>query len=257
MGIYIYRSRFFHKRRRGFLLTCKGVWDNMIKAVVFDVDNTLYSYTKAHETAFNALTAYGEKRLGLSRDSFEKLHQETEHKLKEYMGDVAALHNRCIRYQVMLESRGLPLYPHVLEMNDLYWDTLLRAAVPFSGALKAVKMLKEQGMRIGIGTDMTARIQFRKLEVLGFLPYIDFLVSSEETGAEKPDPALFARCVEKAGCGKQECLFVGDSLKKDVSGAVSAGLKAVWYHPEDSGVREDGPPEITDMMQLLQIVTGP
>lgn len=225
----------------------------MIKTVIFDVDNTLYSYTKAHAVAFAALSEYAEKNLGLSPGIFENLHEKTFVEMKEYMGNVAAVHNRLIRYQIMLESRGLPLYPHVLEMNDLYWDTLIEASVPSAGAPEAIKMLRHQGIRIGIGTDMTARVQFKKLTKLELLPYIDFLVSSEETGVEKPAPAFFARCVEKAGCEAEECLFVGDNLKKDVKGAMDAGLKAVWYCP-DGYEPQVNVPQITDMMRLPQMV---
>ncbi len=204
----------------------------MIKAVIFDVDNTLYNFTKAHKAAFRALAAYADERLGLSGESFERLHRETAEELRAYMGEVAALHNRCIRYQVMLEKLGLPLYPHVLEMEGFYWDTLLKEAVPSANAKETLRSLKDRGIRIGVGTDMTARMQFRKLEMLGMLAYVDFLVSSEEAGAEKPALSFFARCVEKAGFGKKECLFVGDSLRKDVLGALDAGLQAVWYGPE-------------------------
>lgn len=227
----------------------------MIKAVIFDVDDTLYSYKKAHAEAFAALTEYAGKNLGLAPKNFEDLHEKINCELKAYMGDVAAVHNRLIRYQNMLESKGLPLYPHVLEMDKIYWDTLIRASVPSDGASDAMKALKDQGIRIGIGTDMTARIQFRKLTKLGLLPYIDFLVSSEEAGAEKPDPALFARCMEKAGCRARECLFVGDSLKKDVLGAMAAGMQAVWYRPDGSGEQEDVL-RITNMRQLPQTVSA-
>ncbi len=223
----------------------------MIKTVIFDVDNTLYSYTEAHKEAFKALTAYAEEKLGLSQEDFEKLHQDTEKELRAYMGNVAALHNRCIRYQVMLERRGIPLYPHVLKMNDLYWNRLLEAAEPSDGALDTIKALKGQGIRIGIGTDMTARVQFLKLETLGILSYVDFLVSSEEAGAEKPEQAFFARCVEKAGCGADECLFVGDNLTKDVLGAVDAGLHGVWYCPKGAGKTADVL-QITELLQLLE-----
>ncbi len=223
----------------------------MIKTVIFDVDNTLYSYTEAHKEAFKALMAYAEEKLGLSQEDFEKLHQDTEKELRAYMGNVAALHNRCIRYQVMLERRGIPLYPHVLKMNDLYWNRLLEAAEPSDGALDTIKALKGQGIRIGIGTDMTARVQFLKLETLGILSYVDFLVSSEEAGAEKPEQAFFARCVEKAGCGADECLFVGDNLTKDVLGAVDAGLHGVWYCPKGAGKTADVL-QITELLQLLE-----
>lgn len=224
----------------------------MIKAVIFDVDNTLYSYTKAHKKAFAELSEYAEKELGLSLEAFESLQKKAETELKEYMGDVAAIHNRIIRYQNMLENRGLPLYPHALEMERIYWDTLIGAAEPSEGAQRAMKALKKQGIRIGIGTDMTARTQFRKLTGLGLLPYVDFLVSSEEAGAEKPSPRFFARCVKKAGCEKEACLFVGDSLKKDVLGAMDAGLQAVWYRP-DGYEEQVKVPQITSLLQLPKL----
>lgn len=225
----------------------------MIKAVIFDVDDTLYNYTKAHEKAFEVLLDYADRELGLPRETFEELQQKTHAGLRASIGEVSAIHNRCIRFQMILESRGLPLSPHVLKMYDLYWDTLIEASVPSSGAPEAVRQLKERGIRIGIGTDMTARMQFKKLEALGLLPDIDFIVSSEEAGVEKPEAAFFALCVRKAGCKREECLFIGDSLKKDVQGAVSAGLKAAWYRPEGKEEREDVL-QITDMQQLPELV---
>ena len=50
-------------------------------------------------------------------------------------------------------------------------------------------------------------------------------------GAEKPNPRLFLECVRKAGVPAGECLFIGDSLAKDVRGATDAGLQAFLYAP--------------------------
>ncbi len=224
----------------------------MIKTVVFDIDNTLYSFDRAHSAALEALISYAGQKLGMDRETFMSALKETQQRLEEYIGDKAAVHNRTIRFQNLLESRGLSLYPHVLEMDSVYWDTLIVSSVPSPGALETIKELKERGIRIGIGTDMTARVQFRKLEFLGLLPYVDFFVSSEEAGAEKPDPALFARCVEKAGCAAQECLFVGDNRKKDILGAREAGLRAVWYCPQGCPEEADTP-VISDLRQLLRM----
>ena len=89
--------------------------------------------------------------------------------------------------------------------------------------------LKKRGIRIGIGTDMTAYVQYKKLSALGLYSYIDFIVTSEEAGAEKPDPHLFDICVEKTGFSANECAFIGDSLKKDVEGSTKCGLRGIWY----------------------------
>ncbi|MCD8050362.1 MAG: HAD-IA family hydrolase [Clostridiales bacterium] len=203
----------------------------MIKVVIFDIDNTLYSFDAAHQVAFAALLDYAQRELDIAPDEFRRLHKEMNQELKGRMGNCAAIHNRLIRYQNILERLDKPI-GHALRMSDLYWNTLLDVMQPSPGAVETAERLKERGLKLGVGTDMTARMQFVKLERLGLLPYIDFLVSSEEAQAEKPAPALFARCVEKAGVRPEECLFVGDNLEKDVHGAQAAGLQALWYRPQ-------------------------
>jgi putative hydrolase of the HAD superfamily len=58
-------------------------------------------------------------------------------------------------------------------------------------------------------------------------PRVDGVVTSAETGAAKPDPAIFARALELAGVSAAEALHVGDSPREDVEGARSAGIEAV------------------------------
>ena len=220
-----------------------------IRSVIFDIDNTLYSYDAAHAVAFAKLTDFAREHLGMAPEEFRELHRQTNLVLKNRMGRVAANHNRLIRYQNMLEQAGMDV-GLALEMNELYWSTLLDAACPTEGAAETMEALHEQGFRVGVGTDMTARLQFLKLERLGLLEYVRFLVSSEEAGAEKPDPALFRLCVEKARCAPEECLFVGDSLEKDALGAARCGLKGVWFRPEGGELRTEVP-QIGALQELL------
>lgn len=62
-----------------------------------------------------------------------------------------------------------------------------------------MKQLKEQGVYVGICTNMTAEIQYQKIEKLGITRWIDGVVTSEEAGVEKPDYRIFL-CAEKAEC---------------------------------------------------------
>ena len=213
----------------------------MIRAVIFDIDNTLYSYTDAHAYAKAALVEYASRNFGWSAEEFTERHDRTMADVNSRLDDVAAIHNRMIRYQNMLEAAGLPLEPHALAMYELYWETLMEYSVPSEGALEFMELLKKQGIRLGAGTDMTARMQFRKLSAMGYLKYLDFVVTSEETGVEKPARALFDRCVEKSGAAPEECLFIGDNDKKDILGALSAGMKAAWFRPKQrDATRTDG-----------------
>ena len=208
----------------------------MVKAVVFDIDNTLYSYDAAHAVAWEALCAYARENLGMDADVFLQQHKAAQKTVKERLGaDVAALHDRQLRYQVLLEENGKPLH-HAIAMNELYWNTLIAAAKPNPGIMECLAALKEKGYILGIGTDMTVDYQLKKLVSLQMLPYFDFIVSSEEVNVEKPHEKLFACCARKAKVPVNECLFVGDNLKKDYYGSSAAGMQAVWYCPDPAAV---------------------
>ena len=204
----------------------------MIKAVIFDIDNTLYSYDEAHEPAIAAVQQYALEHLGMDNETLMTQIKLAAAQVKDTLGaDCAALHDRTLRFQVMLERNRLPL-THAAPMGELYWDTLLEHAEPTPGSLACLKRLKEQGYVLGIGTDMTIEYQLKKLNVLQMLPLIDFIVSSEEANVEKPHSKVFSVCAEKAGVSPQECLFIGDSLKKDVLGPRSMGMHSLWYCPD-------------------------
>ncbi len=208
----------------------------MINAVIFDLDDTLYGYGSAHETAFSALCAYVEREFALSAPEFHRLHREADAILRARAGNGAAIHNRLIRYQIFTERQNAPLR-HAMVMNRLYWETLLDHMEITPGVMECFDTLHHTGYTIGIGTNMTADWQYAKLARLDLLDRIDFLVSSEEAGAEKPDPKLFLLCAEKAGVSPENCAYVGDNLEFDVLGAARAGMRGVWFHP-DGGSEE-------------------
>lgn len=202
----------------------------MIKAVFFDIDDTLYSFRDTHKIAMESLDTYAEKRLQVDKVTFRRTVKAVQDKLVQRMGvNSAAIHNRLIRFQNVLQLLGKPIHPYAREMYSLYWDTLLLFAEPEPGVRELLQELKSQGIFIGIGTDMTSYIQVKKLEKLGVAEFIDCIVTSEEAGVEKPGKALFDLCLEKAGMKPQECLFIGDNCKKDISGAKDAGMYYLCY----------------------------
>ena len=187
----------------------------------------------------------------MDADTFAQQHKAAQSIVKARLGaDVAALHNRQLRYQVLLEENRKPLH-HAIAMNDLYWNTLISAARPNPGIMECLSALKEKGYILGIGTDMTVDYQLKKLVSLQMLPYFDFIVSSEEVNAEKPSAKLFACCAKKANVAIEECLFIGDSLKKDYHGSSAAGMQSVWYCPDP--VAAEANPQIRKITHYDQL----
>lgn len=208
----------------------------MIKEVIFDIDNTLYSYDRGHGEGMKALCNYAGEQLGVDAEEFMEMVKKTNREITDRLGkDNASIHSRSIRFQNLLEKWEKPLFPHVQAMYHIYWDTLLKASGPEPGAIACMQELKAMGIRIGIGTDMTAMMQYEKLTAFGFAPYISHIVTSQEAGVEKPHPEFMKLCIKKANARPEECVFVGDNFKKDACGASACGMHGVWYNPK--GIR--------------------
>ena len=205
----------------------------MIKEVIFDIDKTLYSYDKGHGEGLKALCSYAREQLGVDSEEFLEMVKKTNQEITDRLGkDNASIHSRSIRFQNLLEKWEKPLFPHVQAMYHVYWDTLLKVSGPEPGAIACMEELKSMGIRIGIGTDMTAMMQYEKLSAFGFAPYISHIVTSQEAGVEKPHPVFMELCIKKAEARPEECVFVGDNFKKDAQGASACGMHGVWYNPK-------------------------
>ena len=213
----------------------------MVKALFFDIDNTLYSYDKAHTTAMKKLLEFGESEFSLDSGTMCSLLAEAQKNLESRLGtNCAAIHNRLIRFQCFLELLKYPDLTKALKMRNIYWDTFLSVMVPEPGIMDLLSTLYTSHIPMGIGSDQNSHIQYQKLEKLGMLKYFSWIVTSEEAGAEKPSAEFFRLCVQKAGCKPEECVFIGDNLKKDVEGALENGLQGIWYHPEPDNLKTCG-----------------
>ena len=217
----------------------------MIRSIIFDLDDTLYDFTSSHTVAMNRLAAYAANTLGLSRERFHALQRKALQRQKARVGSTAAIHNRLIRCQLMLEAAGKPI-AHAPEMADLYWSTLLSRIRPTPDAIDTLARLRFMGLTVGIGSNMTADWQYAKLKRLSLMAYVDFIVTSEEAGVEKPAAGFFQLCAEKTGHAPGECAFVGDNLEGDARGALEAGMAAFWL------CRSSEPADVPDGITRIQ-----
>ena len=86
-------------------------------------------------------------------------------------------------------------------------------------------------------------------------PYFDHIIISGAFGRGKPDPSIFEHCLERMGIEKEEAIMVGDNLMTDILGANRVGMKSVWINREGHVQNEVVPDfEITDLRELLTIL---
>ncbi len=90
----------------------------MIKAVIFDIDNTLYSYDENHIYGMEALAVYCRDSFGITTDEMQACYRKAGRIMTDRIGtDTAAIHSRMLRMQCMLELLEQPLFPLVFCSN--------------------------------------------------------------------------------------------------------------------------------------------
>ena len=204
----------------------------MIKGVIFDIDGTLYSYATNDKIAVGSLCEFAEKNLNVEKENFLKAYYEARRIVKERLTDGGSRHSRVLFLQTTLELLGKNPFQYILKMYDCYWDNFLAGMKPFEGAVEFIRKLKDNGIKVALCTDMTAQIQYRKIRRLGLSESINFMVSSEETGLEKPAQIMFELALKKLGINANETAYFGDSLERDIEGAEKVGIKPFWYAGE-------------------------
>lgn len=207
----------------------------MFKAVIFDIDGTIYSYVANDKIAVESLCEYAENVLYVDEEEFRTAYNKAKRIVKEErLKDGGAKHSKVLFFQTTLEILGKSAFRYVLEMYDVYWNSFLENMKPFDGAVEFIKKLKSIGVKISLCTDMTAHIQYRKIKKLGLDHLIDFMVTSEETGLEKPARIMFELALQKLNVDAADTAFFGDSLERDIEGAARVGIKPFWYN--DRGI---------------------
>jgi putative hydrolase of the HAD superfamily len=221
----------------------------LIRAIVFDLDNTLTDFMRMKESAIQAaMDGMIDAGLSMNRDElraridaiykeqgleFQRVFDEL---LETEFGqiDPRILASGIVAYRRAREST-LVLYPHV-QM------TLLELA--------------KRGIRIGVVSDAPRLQVWLRLCSLSLQHVFDAVVTFDDTGERKPGPAPFREVLGRLGVEPHEALMVGDWAERDVVGGKSLGMKTVFARYGDTfGTQESGADyDVNDIWELVAIV---
>jgi phosphoglycolate phosphatase len=220
---------------------------NQIRAVVFDLDGTLVDTLPDLTSAVNAtLTALGARNL-------------TQARVKVLVGDGA---DKLVARAVAEATTGEPELTDADEQARAmqlffryYAEHLYVQSRVYPDAARVLRILREQGFRVGCVTNKSSRFAIPVLELAGLSGFLDLTLCADRNEDRKPSPALLLKACSRLQLSPEEMLYVGDS-HTDVIAAHAAGCGAVavtfGYHREGSLERVN--PEAT-VASLTDIVT--
>jgi 2-haloalkanoic acid dehalogenase type II len=233
------------------------------RAVLFDFGGTLYDYAALEPGDRECLVALA-RWAGIGADDEEiriAYRQAMRRVFSAYLPRRFYLHRELFRDAAagMLESFGVAPDPaHLERYRRMQWDLHRRDFALREGVVETLRALRARGVHIGMVSNIDDDQLDHLIDVAGLRDAFDSLLSSEAAGACKPDPAIFADALRRAGCAPQEALFVGDTLAQDIAGANRAGLRSVLLWHRDGTAPPTGDPQpqhiIRRIPELLELV---
>ncbi|MGP8190792.1 MAG: TIGR02253 family HAD-type hydrolase [Methanobacterium sp.] len=226
----------------------------MIKAVFFDIDDTLYDTSGfarlARKAAINVMIDAG---LPLSSDEAYKLLKEI---IKE-KGSNYDKHFNILTKRVFGEEKPLLIALGMITYHNVKF-ALLRL---FPKTPSTLIYLKSKGYHLGVISDGITIKQWEKLIRLGLHHFFDEVVTSEEAGVEKPDEKIFRLALDRMGCQPTNSIMIGNKFNKDIMGAINIGMSAILVNSkltsdekeylEENNIELDVVSNIGDIIELL------
>lgn len=183
-----------------------------MKAVIFDLDNTLYNVEQYNCSAFKVIAEYLSKKYDLSE-------QEIYKRL------------------VNLWSKKTSMYSHLFdELLDIFnlgneLGNVIKIFNNYAGELKlypdvfpTLNELKTRNYKLGIITDGDVERQKRKIKILGVDGFFDVIVFTKELGNPKPSEIPFQQAINELNINPQKSYYIGDNPLIDFEGAKKMGM---------------------------------
>lgn len=216
----------------------------MIKAVCFDLDNTLLdrdgSLHSFLEDQYVRLSMFHQMKKDLFMDRFIELDD------RGYVW-------KDIVYETLIwefDLRGCTIE----ELLSDYLTHFHHHCIPLGPVEEVLKELRARGILIGIISNGYHQFQSDNLRALSIHLYAHEILISESEGLRKPDKRIFQSIADKMGVKVEECAFVGDHPINDVKGAKEAGMMSIWLRGDGYSVPDHADAIIDQLPELMGVL---
>jgi len=220
-----------------------------IKAIIFDLDNTLIDFMKMkEEAARSAIRAM--IKVGLKADesdaykkfmiTYKRLGIESQNAFQEF------LKSEVGRIDEKMLAAAINAY---LKTKDSFMK-------PYPNVKPGLRNLKSKGIKLVIVTDAPKVKAYQRLLAMDIEKYFDFVIGFEDSKEKKKRELPFRIAIEKLNLNPADIMAVGDSIKRDVIPARKLDMISVFAKYGSSEKVEKIKPdfEINDFSEILKFV---
>jgi len=219
----------------------------MIKAVIFDLDNTLIDFMKMKQISCDAaISAMIDAGLNVNKDKATKilfsLYDEYGLEEKQIFQKFLKRLTKKIDYEIL--ASGIVAYRRV------------RAGFlePYPHVTDVLFELKGLGIKLAIVSDAPRLKAWIRLVSMKVNHLFDFVVTFDDTKEMKPSTMPFKVAFKKLKVKPRQCLMVGDRPERDIKGAKRLGMLTCFAKYGNPKAKSNADYEINDIKELLEIV---
>ena len=221
----------------------------MIKAIIFDLDNTLLDFVKMKQFAVKAaITAMIEAGLDVDEekaykdifDLYVEKGWENQQVFDDYLNQTVGIVSNKIL------AAGIVSYRRAREATLLVYPNVNKTLI------ELIKM----GIRLSVVSDAPSREAWMRLYYLNLHHVFDPVLTFDDTGVRKPSPKPFEMALDIIQAKPDEVLMIGDWPERDVVGAKQIGMKTIFARYGDTfGTVDSGADwDVNDIYDLVDIV---
>ena len=228
----------------------------MIKAVFFDMDDTLY------DTSGFAAIARRAAVKSMVHNGLDCTEDEGYEHLMTIIKDKGSNYDK--HFNILVEQVNGKADPLIIVNGIItYHNTKFAMLKLEPESFSILLYLKSQGYKVGLITNGKEIKQWEKLVRLGVYPFFDDVVTSEAVGVAKPDAEIFNIAMERLGVTAGTSMMVGNKFDVDILGACNAGMQSMLINStltdnqkellEEMGCTHSVR-EITSLIDLMKIL---
>lgn len=221
----------------------------MIRAIVFDLDNTLTDFMKMKEAAIQAAID------GMIDAGFRLPREQLRERVDAIYREQGLEFQRV--FDELLQREFGEVDPKILASGIVAYRRARESAlVLYPHAQMTLLELTKRGIKLGVVSDAPRLQVWMRLCALGLQHVFDAVVTFDDTGERKPAPAPFREVLRRLAIEPADALMIGDWAERDVVGAKSLGMRTAFARYGDtfdtkvSGADHD----VDDLLELLRIV---
>jgi len=256
-----------------------------MKALIFDLDDTLVVEKASAETAFLETCRLAESRYRIDPQKLHETVRETCRRLwylapvRSYCLEIGissweglwarfegdndnlktlrywAPNYRLNSWHEALLQHGIDDKEFATELSEDFSVNRRKRHVVYDDVVPVLEFFSQFHL-LGLLTNGVPDLQWEKIKGAGIRKYFDEIVISGEVGFGKPDSRIYETIVSRLKVRLKDAIITGNSLKRDVQGAQAIGMKAVWLNrtgkPRDDSVVPDF--EVSTLEELKEIL---